>query len=183
MRGPLERIADVDPFFLSHHPRCEYYDHHTFSVRGHELCMGCFIVYPVGLASLLVLAAAQFAVPTVRTAPVLAFYAAGFGLAGPLIAYKALYKVGNRHLAELLYHVGQQRVRIATKASLAVGLAFLAYPVVFRPAIRLPAFLLFAVLLVAYVAYKGLTAFDECDACPEQPDFPDCTGLNFEAEE
>lgn len=179
----LGRIAgaldDVDRFVLAHHPSCEYYDHHTFELRGLELCMGCFIVYPVGLVTLLVLSLLHLTVPAVARVDVLAFYVAGVAGVAPMVGYKLLYCRGSRLLYELIYRTSEHTLRIVTKAVLAAGLACLAYPVVFRPAVRLPAVGFFLVMLVPYVAYKGLTALEECDACPEQSEFPNCSGMDL----
>ena len=172
-------IDDVDRFVLAHHPSCEYYAHHTFEVRGVELCMGCFIVYPVGLVSLLALSVLDLTVPAVAALDVTVFYAVGFTAAAPMVGYKLLYRRGSRLLYELIYRTSEHTLRVVTKAVLAAGLACLVYPVVFRPAVRLPALGLFLAMLVPYVAYKGLTALDECDKCPEQPEFPNCSGMNL----
>ena len=172
-------LDDVDRFVLAHHPSCKYYDHHTFELRGVELCMGCFIVYPVGLVTLLVLSVLHLTVPAVATLDALAFYAIGVAAIGLMVGYKLLYRRGSRLLYELIYRTSEHTLRIVTKAILATGLACLAYPVVFRPAVRLPAVGLFLAMLVPYVAYKGLTALDECEECPEQPEFPNCSGMNL----
>lgn len=172
-------IDDVDRFVLAHHPSCEYYARHTFELRDTELCMGCFVVYPVGLASLLVLSLLHLTVPAVAAFDVLAFYAVGVAAIVPAVGYKLLYRRGSRLLYELIYRTSEHTLRVLTKAVLAAGLACLVYPVVFRPAVRLPALGLFLAMLVPYVAYKGLTALDECEDCPEQPAFPNCTGMDL----
>jgi len=172
-------IDDVDPFVLAHHPSCEYYAHHTFELRGVELCLGCFIVYPVGLVSLLALTLLQLTVPAVATLDVTVFYVAGFVAATPMVGSKLLYRRGSRLLYELIYRTSEHSLRIVTKALLAVGLACLFYPVLFRPSARLSTLGLFLGLLVPYVASKGLTALDECEECPEQSEFPNCTGMEL----
>lgn len=180
--GVRDRIAaqldGLDPFVLAHHPRCDYYADHTFELRGHDLCMGCFLVYPIGIASLVVLSALHLALPAMRALDVAVIYGVAAAFVAPILAYKALYRRGSRWLYEFIYRWSDHRLRMATKASLAVGLAWLAYPVVFRPSVRLPGAVLLVGGLVVYNGYKGLTALDECDACPEQPSFPDCTGMN-----
>jgi len=172
-------IDDVDPFVLAHHPSCEYYAHHTFELSGAEPCMGCFVVYPVGLVSLLALSVLHLTVDAVAAVDVTLFYGVGFAAAAPMVGYKLLYRRGSRLLYELIYRTSEHALRMTTKAVLAVGLAFLVYPVLFRPGVRLPALGLFLALLVPYVAYKGLTALDECEDCPEQSEFPNCTGMEL----
>lgn len=172
MRNPLarllQRVARRNPFLLSHHPSCQYYEHHTFRLYGVRLCMGCFTVYPVGLVTLAVLAVVRALAPGLLAAPAVVFYVAAGAFAAPLIVSKAALDLR------------RTRYRVATKALLGVGLALVAYTVAFRPAARLAGAALFVGFLVPYVAYKGLTALDDCEGCPERPDFPDCSGMDLE---
>ena len=159
-----------NPFLLSHHPRCRFYDHHTVTVRGYDLCTGCFTVYPVGGGSLLFLALLSVVAPGLPpfalSTPGL--YAVAAGLAAPLVVSKAV--PGSRSVA----------TRLVVKALLAVGLAVGFVPLLTRPGDRLQTLVLVGGGLVAYVAYKGLTALDDCEGCPERESFPDCPGLDFE---
>ncbi|WP_435344286.1 hypothetical protein [Haloarchaeobius sp. HRN-SO-5] len=174
MQNPLERLVQYvwqrNPFLLSHHPSCAYYAHHTFELYGAQLCLGCFVVYPVGFASLAGLTALRLAVTGLFAAETVLFYAVGALLAGPLLVSKALVDVRS------------VRWRVLTKALLAMGLAVAAMPVLFRPADRLVGGLLVAGFLVVYVGFKGLTALDDCEGCPERDDFPHCSGLEFDGE-
>lgn len=172
IRRVVRSIGEHDPLLLAHHPSCEYYSHHTFEMYGKQMCMGCFIVYPVGFVSLLSLTIGRIIVPNwplyaVET-PIL--YMLGIALLLPMIALKAV--PGNRSSA----------IRIAAKALLAVGLAFIAFPFLFRPAARLTTASLFFGFLVPYVIYKGLTALDDCQGCPERDSFPNCSGMTFDDE-
>jgi uncharacterized membrane protein len=45
----------MSPLTLSHHPACRQYRHHSITVRGHKLCIGCFIGYPATLATIFAL--------------------------------------------------------------------------------------------------------------------------------
>ena len=166
----LRRVGESDPLLLAHHPTCEYYDHHTFELYGQQLCMGCFVVYPVGLLSLATLVATRLALPGLPLFeyPAGWFYGIGGALLAPMLADKAL---PDRRSG---------RARMAAKAALAVGLALLAFPAVFRPAVRLQTAALFVGFLLPYVAYKGLTVRDDCAGCPEYDDFPNCSGMTFD---
>lgn len=174
MRNPIrlaiERLGETEPLLLAHHPTCEYYDHHTVDLYGYPVCMGCFVVYPVGVASLLALLVTRLTLPwlPVFDLATIAFYGLGFALATPMLADKLL--PGRR----------SGSTRMAAKASLAVGLAFLAFPAVVRPTDRLLTALLFVGFLVPYVGYKGLTVRDDCRGCPEYDDFPNCSGMAFD---
>jgi hypothetical protein len=166
----LARLVRDNPFLLSHHPVCRFYDHHTVTVRGYDLCLGCATVYPVGggtLGLLLVLRLVAPGLPpfSLRTT---GLYAVGAALAAPLVVSKAL--PGARSVA----------VRLVVKALLAVGLAVGGLPVVTRPADRLSTLALVGGALVAYVGSKGLTAFDDCEGCPERESFPDCPGMDLD---
>jgi hypothetical protein len=166
----LVAFVRENPFLLSHHPRCRFYDHHTVTVRGYDLCMGCFTVYPVGggsLALLLLLSAVAPSMP-LFSLPTTGVYAVAGALAAPLVVSKAL--PGSRSVG----------TRLLVKALLAVGLAVGFLPLLTRPGDRLQTLALVGGGLVAYVGYKGLTAFDDCEGCPERESFPDCPGLDFE---
>jgi hypothetical protein len=172
MSNPLERLVQYvwqrKPIALAHHPSCAYYSHHTFELYGAQLCLGCFVVYPVGLVSLSLLSLLYLVFPAAFAVPTVALYAVAGALAAPLLVSKALLDVRSI------------RWRMLTKALLAVGLAVAALPPIFRPADRLIGAVLFVGFLVPYVGYKGLTALDDCEGCPELEDRPHCSGLEFE---
>jgi hypothetical protein len=174
MRNPLRvvitRLGEEEPLLLSHHPTCRYYSHHTFELYGQQLCMGCFVVYPVGLLALSSLLVARLVVPG----------AALFELATPAFYGLGVALIGPKVVESLSAGRWRTRTRMAVKAILAVGLALLAFPFFFRPADRLVTAALFVGFLVPYVAYKGLTALDDCQGCPQRDDFPDCTGMTVD---
>jgi len=166
----IRRVGEEDPLLLAHHPTCEYYSHHVIELYGQKLCMGCFIVYPVGVVSLLILVLSRLTILSGQIADITthSLYIAGFTLISP----KVLLKI-----------VPGQRARwqrILTKATLAVGLAFVALPFVFRPSERVPTLCLFFGFLIPYVGYKAWTATDDCKGCPEADDFPNCSGMSFD---
>jgi len=171
MRNPLrtaiDRVEQANPFLLAHHPSCEYYDHHTITVYGADLCLGCFVVYPVGALALATLTVVRMAVPAAFAVETYVFYGVGAGLVAPKV------------LSTLAAGRHRRWVRIATKASLACGIAVVALPLLFRPADRLPTAGLVAGFLVAYVGYKGRTALDDCEGCPEAATFPNCSGMDL----
>ncbi|MDF1538308.1 MAG: hypothetical protein P1Q69_05350 [Candidatus Thorarchaeota archaeon] len=39
---PLAFLKILGPLFLSHHPSCSEYEHHTVDIRGRRFCIGCF---------------------------------------------------------------------------------------------------------------------------------------------
>lgn len=170
VRRLLRAVGERDPLLLAHHPSCEYYAHHTFELYGQQVCMGCFVVYPVGAVSLGALALGRLLVPglALYALPTVALHVAGVALLCPLLVAKAA--PGRR----------RGRVRIAGKALLAVGLALVALPFLFRPAARLVTVALFLGFLVPYVGYKAVTATAECAGCPEADEFPNCTGMSFD---
>ncbi|WP_049924475.1 hypothetical protein [Halopiger djelfimassiliensis] len=172
IRVVVQRLGERDPLLLAHHPTCEYYSHHTFELYGQRVCMGCFIVYPVAILSLLALSVVRLVRPALGLFefPTSAFYLAGFGLVAPMVVGKLL--PGTRTAT----------TRIASKALLAVGLAVTAFPFVFRPDARLVTAGLFVAFLLPYIVHKGLTATDDCQGCPEAADFPNCSGMSFDGE-
>lgn len=169
VRWAIHRIHEKNPLLLSHHPTCQYYSHHTFTLYGAKLCMGCFIVYPIGAASLLVMSLTWLLGPDIwiTTQPTSQYYIIGGGFAGPVIAGKVLPDTRTK------------RYRILSKALLAVGLGIAAFPIIARPTARLQTVAIFTAFLVPYITHKGVTARDDCQGCPEIDDFPDCSGLDF----
>lgn len=174
MENPLKklvrRVGNEDPLLLAHHPTCEYYSHHVIELYGQKLCMGCFVVYPVGFVSLLVLALLRLTVLGGQIASISTYYLYIVGFV--LISPKVLLKIvpGRRTRWQ----------RVLTKAILAVGLAVVAFPFVFRPGARVLTACLFFGFLVPYVGYKAWTATDDCEGCPEADDFPNCSGMAFD---
>jgi hypothetical protein len=174
MKNPLRklvrRVGKEDPLLLAHHPTCEYYSHHVIELYGQKLCMGCFIVYPVGGISLLVLVLSRLTIFSGQIAGVATYYLyiAGFVLISPKVLSKII--PGRR----------TRRQRILTKAILAVGLAFVAFPFIFRPSERIQTLCLFFGFLIPYVGHKAWTATDDCEGCPEADDFPNCSGMSFD---
>ncbi len=170
LRQLLRAVGERDPLLLAHHPSCEYYDHHTFELYGQQVCMGCFVVYPVGFVSLLALTLGGLLAPgaALYALPTAALHAAGVALLCPLLLAKAT--PGRR----------SSRVRIVGKALLAVGLAVVALPFLLRPAARLETAALFVGFLLPYVGYKAATATADCAGCPEADEFPNCTGMSFD---
>jgi hypothetical protein len=166
----IRRVGEQDPLLLAHHPTCEYYSHHVIELYGQKLCMGCFIVYPVGFVSLLVLVLSRLTILSGQIVSIStqSIYIAGFLLVSPKI------------LIEIVPGQRARWQRVLTKAILAVGLAFIAFPFLFRPSGRVVTVCLFLGFLVPYVGYKGLTATDDCEGCPEADDFPNCSGMSFD---
>lgn len=169
VRKLVEDVGETNPLVLAHHPTCEFYDHHTVTIYGQKICMGCVIVYPTAFISLLVLSTLWFLWPDlgVFARPTKAFYVGGFGLIGPMIVTK------------LLPGIQSSTVRITAKFALAVGLAIVAFPFIFRPPDRLLTLGLFVGFLIPYVIQKGVTARDDCQGCPEAAEFPNCSGMTF----
>lgn len=165
----LQRIGEHSPLVLAHHPTCEYYDHHTVEVYDQKLCMGCFIVYPVGFISLVTLLVTWLIWPSTLlfSLDTSQLQLIGGTLAVPLLAGK------------LAPRARSQRFRIVAKGLLAVGLAVLIFPALVRPSDRLVTLTLVFAFLVPYVLYKGFTARDDCEGCPEADDFPNCSGMQF----
>lgn len=166
----IKRIGNEDPLLLAHHPTCEYYSHHVIELYGQKLCMGCLIVYPVGLVSLLVLALLRLTILSSQIAHIStqSLYIAGFALISPKVLLKII--PGQRARWQ----------RVLTKGILAVGLAFVALPFIFRPGERIITLGLFFGFLIPYVGYKAWTATDDCKGCPEADDFPNCSGMSFD---
>lgn len=132
--------------------------------------MGCFIVYPVGLFTLLSLSVGWLLAPNMPglSEPTYVYFATGGLLMIPIIIGKVMSESWGK------------QTRIATKILLAVGLGVAGFPFISQPEDRLLTIVIFAIFLVPYVGHKGVTALDDCQGCPEKADFPNCSGFEFE---
>lgn len=170
LRKIITKLGEDDPLLLAHHPTCEYYSHHVIEIYGEKVCMGCFIVYPVGFFSLVSLLSLRLTIldAEIRAISTLSLFIIGFTLLLPKV------------IAKIAPGTRTRNTRILTKALLAIGLAFISFPFFFRPTERIVTVILFLGFLIPYVVYKGLTATDDCKGCPEADDFPNCSGLSFD---
>lgn len=170
IRAIVEYLGQNEPLLLSHHPDCAYFDHHTVEVYDQPLCMGCFVVYPVAFLSLVALTLVRAIRPefSLYALPTTTLQGIGFALVAPLVVGKLLP-------VDL-----SARQRIMGKALLAVGLAVLAFPIVYRPSDRVVTAILFVGFLVPYLGYKAATLRDDCERCPEAEEFPNCSGMTFD---
>ena len=48
-------FSALRPIITSHHPLCEQFKNHTFRIFGRDFCIGCFIGYPAGFLTLLLI--------------------------------------------------------------------------------------------------------------------------------
>ncbi|ERH05908.1 MAG: hypothetical protein J07HN4v3_01517 [Halonotius sp. J07HN4] len=172
LRFVIEAIAERNPMYLSHHPACKYYDHHTFTLYDQQLCMGCFVVYPVGFVSLLTISLFWIFRPdsVIFHPETHHLHIIGMSFASPMIANKIIFKQSRK------------RMRILMKACLGVGLGIMVFPLLSRPSDRLFTLAVLLLFLIPYIGYKGVTALDDCKGCPEKEDFPNCSGFEFKKE-
>ena len=48
-------FSAIRPIITSHHPLCEQFENHTFRIFGRDFCIGCFIGYPVGFLTIILI--------------------------------------------------------------------------------------------------------------------------------
>jgi hypothetical protein len=44
----------LKPLILSHHPKCEKFDEHSFIIKGKRFCYGCYIGWPVTFITIII---------------------------------------------------------------------------------------------------------------------------------
>lgn len=48
-------IKGLKPLLLSHHPDCQEFEKHTIKIGKYRFCIGCFVGYPVAVASVILI--------------------------------------------------------------------------------------------------------------------------------
>lgn len=166
MRHPIMFLRSLSPFNWSHHPDCESFRHHCVQLRGRRLCIGCFIGFPVTIATFIALVIASSLGIQLDLQEVLLL---GLGIEVSALLIKTLH-FSKRVLA-----------RVAMKIVQAVGLAFIFFspltlqaPILFKLFIVFMLWSLFNTLMGAVRIYEtGKT----CTACEHNGSWSKCPGF------
>jgi hypothetical protein len=170
-RHPITLLKSMGSFSLAHHPECQAFDHHCIRLRGHRLCIGCFIGYPVfaiSLASLFVLSFMGVnSFLGIRFASLDAFLL-GAALQATVLVGKVL-------------HTTRVSVKVVFKCVQAIGLAFVFFPaLIVAVPILVKTYLLF-MLWTAFNAITGATKMYEigktCSSCRYKSQWSQCPGF------
>jgi hypothetical protein len=53
-------LKAAKPLLLSHHPNCKKFESHTLDIKGHRICLGCLVIYPTVILTLILLSILNF---------------------------------------------------------------------------------------------------------------------------
>ena len=161
--GRLKEYFKKNPFLLAHHPSCESFSDHTLNFRGWRLCMGCFVIYPSAIVSLIVI----YVLSNIFTFDYLAMFA------GSVIFFTI------NLIRKLVFRDNlQKRAQIVFRVILGISLALILTAIWLAPqAQRLHVILLFLAIAIGYNVFNGKKYLGTCKKCSRYPDFPKCEGL------
>ena len=163
--GRLRDYLAENPFLLAHHPSCEYFSHHIIDFRGWKLCMGCFVIYPTAIITLMVMyLLSEF---------ITLDYLAAFVVALTMFGINAIRKIVFKdRLAK--------NIQVCFRVVLGLSLAFMLVSMWLAP--RPEQYYLIAMFLAVAIGYNLLNGgrmLKTCKECQNYPEFPGCEGLTY----
>jgi len=162
--GRLKEYFDNNPFLLAHHPSCDTFSNHILNVRGWQLCLGCFVIYPSAAIALALL-----------------FFLSDFHSIDYLIAfYLALAMFGVNSVRKIIYKDNlPKKVQVVFRVVLGISLAFILYSMWLAPRPEQYVIIgLFLAIAIGYNLFNSKKMLKICKECNQYPDFPKCEGLN-----
>ena len=164
---PILLLRTLSPFSLAHHPSCEQYSGHCVEVRGHRLCIGCFIGFPATFIALAaIILATYFGILRLTFINTLLL---GVGIEGILFIGKAIR------------HARKVSARVATKIAQATGIAFLLYAPISMPwsiAAKIIAVLMIWMTINSLMSAQRMYETGKtCEACKYKARWSRCPGF------
>ena len=167
----LKTLRSIPPeFMLSHHPVCEPYKNHTFTLFGKRLCIGCFIGYPSAITAVTV---ATILLQKNDSYSKAVFFSGIIGILFTLLSFTSL--------------TSHKPLKIIQKAAVGGGSGLLLTYIFYYPGfpvyIRLlnTVFLAFSLFMAMNIMHIR-THRKICEQCPYEPGFGKCPGYPLEAE-
>ena len=157
--GWLKEYFRKNPFLLAHHPSCEYFSGHTLNFRGWRLCLGCFVIYPSAIVSLISL----FVLSNFFTFSYMDMF------------YGALAFFGINLIRKLAFrdHLG-----IRAQIVFRIILALMLTAIWLAPNNEQIYFIgMFLAVAIGYNLFNGKKYIGTCKNCPQYDKFPKCEGL------
>jgi hypothetical protein len=153
-------------FLLSHHPTCDRFKHHVVTIRGYDLCMGCLIVYPTMLVTLLVL----YFINTLMSVPFWYLFILGCIFYIVAVIRRVFWKGLHNRPVHILFRV-----------ILGISLGCVVMSLILTPVLLIKIGLALITLgaVTAYQVGGWLGLKSECKTCMGYPYFPQCGGINL----
>ncbi len=157
-------LRSIKPLLLSHHPDCENFKEHTFSIGTKKFCIGCFIGYP-------------FAFIGVITIYIINLF---LNFSSDLLLIVGLILMSSFILSPLKL-TKRKSIKILQKAIFNLGGAFLFWWIFFLPNPFFINFLLFffifSFLLLLVNTYHAYSFYRTCKKCEFSLDWENCPGF------
>lgn len=166
IRHPILFWRSLSPFNLSHHPDCEPFSCHCMSVRGRQLCIGCFIGFPTTSVTLVVL---------------IAFSSLGIRFSFDQTFLIGLVIVGITLLVKSAYSSGGVSVKVGLKIVEGIGFAFIFFaPLTLGVSLLVELFLLLIFWSLGNMLVGALRMYEigkTCDSCKYRSNWGKCPGF------
>ena len=161
--GRLRGFFKKNPFLLAHHPSCDKFSHHTFSITDWRLCLGCFVIYPTAVISLIILyLGSQFYIYDY------------YWLFSAAIVFFCL----NLLRKSLFRDEVRQSIHVISRMMLGISLALILVSIWLAP--KPQNIIILTLLLTVAIGYNllnGRKYLKTCKTCSQYDKFPRCEGL------
>ncbi len=152
------------PIITSHHPLCEQFKNHTFHLFGRDFCIGCFVGYPVGFITFLLIY--LFNLPSLI--PPYTFF-----IISVIFAFTYLF------ISK--FFTGSKKVKILSKIFIGMGSGFLLSSIL---TLDIPLWLriligfLIIQTIIAILGLKRMRSIKKtCNSCDWKKDWKRCPGM------
>jgi hypothetical protein len=152
------------PIITSHHPLCEQFKNHTFRLFGRDFCIGCFIGYPVGFLTFLLIY--LFNLPSLLVPYTFFIISVVFAL-----IYVFISK----------FFTGSKKVKILSKFFIGIGSGFLLSSILTLDSplwLRILIGFLIIQTIITILGLKRMRSIKKtCNLCEWKKDWKRCPGM------
>lgn len=152
------------PILLSHHPSCKKFETHTFKIRNHRFCIGCFIGYPTAVTFIIF-----FFIIDIKK------------ILGPFILLIIALSLLSSFFLSVIGLTKFKPVKILQKISIGLGASFLFWGIWSFPnpfLLNLISFLIiFGILMSLLNGYHFYGLYSKCKKCQYSLKWKICPGF------
>ncbi len=157
-------FSAIRPIITSHHPTCEQFKNHTFRLFGRDFCIGCFVGYPVGFLTFLLIY--LFDLPS---------------LIPPYIFFIITVIFAFIYLFISKFFTGSKKVKILSKIFIGMGSGFLLSSILtldFPLWSRILISFLIIQTIISILGLKRMRSIKKtCNLCDWKKDWKRCPGM------
>ncbi len=160
----LDYAKSLKPLIFSHHPYCEKFEDHTFSVKGVSFCIGCFIGIPSAIIGVVLIYVLNL---FLSIEPDVLFITGVILMSTFLLSPFKLTKY--------------RRVKFAQKILFNLGAAFIFWWIIYLPNPLLYnllfGFFVYMTVITFLNVYHTFSIFRKCKKCEFEMDWESCPGF------